>query len=78
MRSGRLLAFTDPARLAGLADPAPWRAPGARTAGLIQAGIARILREVGRPAFIAAIWGRSGTAAPGTRASSAPLAATAA
>jgi hypothetical protein len=55
----QMLAFTDPARLAGLAKPAPWRAPGTRTAGLIQAGIARILREVGRPAFIAAIWGKN-------------------
>src|SRR6185295_15686133 len=35
----QMLAFTDPARLAGLAQPAPWRAPGTRTAGLIQAGI---------------------------------------
>ena len=49
-----------------------------RTAGLIQAGIARILREVGRPAFIAAIWGKIGATAPGTNASSAPLAANAA
>ena len=24
----QMLAFTDPARLAGLAEPAPWRAPG--------------------------------------------------
>src|SRR4051794_23127086 len=45
--------------LAGLAESAPWRAPGTRTAGLIQASIARILREVGRPAFIAAIWGEN-------------------
>src|SRR3954467_12574278 len=43
----QMLAFTNPARLAGLAQPAPWRAPGTRPAGLIQAGIARILREVG-------------------------------
>jgi hypothetical protein len=71
-------AFTDPARLAGLAEPAPWRAPGTRTAGLIQAGIARILRAVGRPAFIAAIWGKIDATASGTRASSAPLAAKAA
>jgi hypothetical protein len=55
----QMLAFTDPARLAGLAEPAPWRAPGTRTAGLIQAGIARILREVGLPTFIAAIWEKS-------------------
>jgi hypothetical protein len=67
----QMLAFTDPARLAGLAQPAPWRAPGTRTAGLVQAGIARILREVGRPAFIAAIWGKIGATASGTRASSA-------
>jgi hypothetical protein len=70
----QMLAFTDPVRLAGLAQPAPWRAPGTRTAGLIQAGIARILREVGRPAFIAAIWGKIGTTASGTRGSSALLA----
>jgi hypothetical protein len=70
----QMLAFTDPARLASLAQPAPWRAPGTRTAGLIQAGIARILREVGRPAFIAAIWGKIGATASGTSGSSAPLA----
>jgi len=74
----QMLAFTDPAGLAGLAEPAPWRAPGTRTAGLIQAGIARILREVGMPAFIAAIWGKIGATAPGTSGSSAPLAAKAA
>ena len=74
----QMLAFTDPARLADLAQPAPWRAPGTRTAGLIQAGIAGILREVGRSAFIAAIWGKIGAAASGTRGSSAPLADTAA
>src|SRR5881628_533872 len=74
----QMLAFTDPARLAGLAQPAPWRAPGTRTAGLIQAGIARILREAGQPAFIAAIWGKIGATASGTRGSSAPLAAKAA
>jgi len=72
--SPQMLAFTDPARLAGLAHPAPWRAPGTRTAGLIQAGIARILREVGRSAFIAAIWGKLSATASGTSGSSAPLA----
>ena len=51
----QMLAFTDPARLAGLAEPTPWRPPGTRTAGVIQAGIARILRELGVPALIAAI-----------------------
>ena len=70
----QMLAFTDPARLAGLAQPAPWRAPGTRTAGLIQAGIARILREVGRSAFIAAIWEKIDAAAASTSGSSAPLA----
>jgi DDE superfamily endonuclease len=74
----QMLAVTDPARLAGLAQPAPWRAPGSRTAGLIQAGIARILREVGRPAFIAAIWGKIGAAPAGTAGSSAPPTAKAA
>jgi hypothetical protein len=74
----QMLAFTDPAHLAGLAEPAPWRAPGTRTAGLIQAGIVRILREVGLPTFIAAIWGKIGDTAPGTSGSSAPFAAKAA
>jgi len=74
----QMLAFTDPARLDGLAQPAPWRAPGTRTAGLIQAGIARILREVGLPTFIAAIWRKIGAAAAGDGGSSAPLAAKAA
>jgi DDE superfamily endonuclease len=69
----QMLAFTDPARLAGLAQPAPWRAPGTRTAGLIQAGIARIMREVGRSAFIAAIWGKIGATASATSGLSAPL-----
>jgi hypothetical protein len=69
-----MLAFTDPARLADLAQPAPWRAPGTRTAGLIQAGIARILREVGWSAFSAAIWGKIGATASGTSGSLAPLA----
>ena len=69
----QMLAFTDPARLAGLAQPAPWRAPGTRTAGLIQAGIARILREVGRLAFIAAIWGKIASTASSTSRLSAPL-----
>jgi hypothetical protein len=32
--------------------------PGTRTADVIQAGIARSLRTVGPPAFIAAIWGK--------------------
>jgi hypothetical protein len=74
----QMLAFTDPARLAGLTQPAPWRAPGTRTAGLIQAGIARILREVGLPTFIAAIWRKIGAVAAGDGGSSAPLAAKAA
>jgi hypothetical protein len=70
----QMLAFTDPARLGGLAQPAPWRAPGIRTAGLIQAGIARILREVGRSAFIAAIWEKINATASSISRSSAPLA----
>src|SRR6201986_195901 len=74
----QMLAFTDPARLAGLAQPAPWRAPGTRTAGLIQAGIARILREVGQPALIAAISGKIGAPQAGTSGSSAPPTARAA
>src|ERR1700756_3038831 len=69
----QMLPFTHPAHLAGLAQPAPWRAPGTRTAGLIQAGIARILREVGRLAFIAAIWGKIASTASSTSGLSAPL-----
>jgi hypothetical protein len=49
----QMLAHTDPARIPGLADPPPWRPAGARTAGLIQAGITRILRVVGLPALMA-------------------------
>jgi len=51
----------------------PWRAPGTRTAGLIQAAIARILREVGRSTFIAAIWEKIGATASATSGSSALL-----
>jgi hypothetical protein len=51
----QMLAYADPARIPGLANPAPWRPPGTRTAGLIQAGIARLLRVVGLPALVAAI-----------------------
>ena len=51
----QMLAYTEPARLDGLAEPAPWRPPGTQTAGVIQAGIARILRGVGLPAFLAAM-----------------------
>ena len=49
----QMLAHTDPARIPGLADPAPWRPAGTRTAGLIQAGLTRILRVVGLPALMA-------------------------
>ena len=51
---GQMLAYADPARAPGLASPAPWRPPGTRTAGLIQAGLARLLRGVGPPALLAA------------------------
>jgi hypothetical protein len=51
----QVLAYADPARIPGLTDPAPWRPPGTRTAGLIQAGIARLLRVVGLPALVAAM-----------------------
>src|SRR3982751_3438485 len=51
----QMLAHTDPARIPGLAAPVPWRPAGARTAGLIQAGIPRILRVVGLPALMALI-----------------------
>ena len=50
----QMLAYTDPARTPGLAAPAPWRPPGTRTAGLIQAGLARLLRGVGPSAFMPA------------------------
>src|SRR3954447_14755501 len=42
---GQMLAYADPARTPGLASPAPWRPPGTRRAGLIRAGLARLLRE---------------------------------
>ena len=52
---GQMLAYADPARTPGLATPAPWRPPGTRTAGLIRAGLARLLRGVGPPALMPAI-----------------------
>ncbi len=52
---GQMLAYADPARAPGLASPAPWRPPGTRTAGLIRAGLARLLREVGPSALTPAI-----------------------
>ena len=51
----QMLAYTDPARTPGLAAPAPWRPPGTRTAGLVQAGLARLLRGVGPPDLMHAI-----------------------
>ena len=51
----QMLAYSDPARLDGLAEPAPWRPRGTQTAGVIQAGIGRLLRAVGLPAFLAAM-----------------------
>src|SRR3954466_13593984 len=51
----QMLAYADPARTPGLASPAPWRPPGTRTAGLIRAGLARLLRGVGPPALTPAI-----------------------
>jgi hypothetical protein len=56
---GQMLAYADPARTPGLASPAPWRPPGTRTAGLIQAGLARLLRGVGPSALTPAIWRKS-------------------
>jgi hypothetical protein len=55
----QMLAYTDPACIPGLAAPAPWRRPGTRTAGLIQAGLARLLRGVGPSALMPAIWRKS-------------------
>jgi hypothetical protein len=52
---GQVLAYADPARTPGLASPAPWRPAGTRTAGLIRAGLARLLRGVGPPALMPAI-----------------------
>jgi hypothetical protein len=51
----QVLAYADPARTPGLASPAPWRPPGTRTAGLIRAGLARLLRRVGPSALTSAI-----------------------
>jgi hypothetical protein len=51
----QMLAHADPARTPGLASPAPWRSPGTRTAGLIRAGLARLLHAVGPPALMPAI-----------------------
>jgi hypothetical protein len=55
----QMLAYIDPARIPGLATPAPWRPPGTRTAGLVQAGLARLLRGLGPSAFMPAIWRKS-------------------
>jgi hypothetical protein len=52
---GQMLAYTDPARVPGLASPAPWRPPGTRTARLVRAGLARLLRGVGPAALTPAI-----------------------
>src|SRR3954452_8239298 len=52
---GQMLAYADPARTPGLASPAPWRPPGTRTAGLVRAGLARLLRGVGPAALTPAI-----------------------
>src|SRR3954451_22239719 len=51
----QVLAYADPARTPGLASPAPWRPPGTRTAGLIRAGLARLLRRIGPSALTSAI-----------------------
>jgi hypothetical protein len=51
----QILANFDPAQLPGLADPAPCRLHDTRTAGLIQAGFARISHAVGLRALIKAI-----------------------
>ena len=74
----QMLAFTDPARLAGLAQAAPWRPPDTQTAGVIQAGIARILRALGPPAFSAAISGKIHARARHAGGPSPPVAAQAA
>jgi hypothetical protein len=56
----QMLAYTDSTRIPGLAAPAPWRPPGTRTAGLIQAGLTRLLRGVGPSALMPTIWRKSG------------------
>jgi hypothetical protein len=74
----QMLAYTDPACIPGLAAPAPWRPPGTRTAGLIQAGLARLLRGVGPSALMPAIWRKSDLRSDrpvGRRASADPKAA---
>ena len=74
----QMLAYTNPARLEGLARSAPWRPPGTQTAGVIQAGIARILRELGLPAFIAAMSAKIRADARHSGGSSSPMPAEAA
>lgn len=43
----QILAFSDPARLGALAQPAPWRAATSLTAGIIRDGISRMFGAVG-------------------------------
>jgi hypothetical protein len=47
---GQMLAYTDPARVPGLASPAPWRPPGTRTAGLVRPEFAVVRKRAGIPA----------------------------
>jgi len=42
----QVLSCTDPARLNGMAQAAPWRRPGTITAGIIRAGWNRILQGI--------------------------------
>lgn len=43
----QILAFSDPAQLDGLAQPAPWRAGVSLTAGIVRDGLGRIFGAVG-------------------------------
>src|SRR5512135_3668414 len=43
----QILAFSDPARLGGLAQPTPWRASTSLTAGIVRDSIGRIFGAVG-------------------------------
>ena len=43
----QVLSCTDPARLNGMAQAAPWRRPGTLTAGIIRTGWNRIIQGIG-------------------------------
>ena len=43
----QIMAYSDPALVGDLAQPAPWRRKGEITAGIIRTGLDRLLRQVG-------------------------------